>query len=206
MMQFTRSFFGGIGCAVVLMVSPCAASEPAIFAIEEVWELAVNEPDGENVSPQVTFFTSPSVNDDQTYFQVQMNYAADGGFSKGGFHVAAIHHGQMVDEERSGTRQVLTKHHDRIRWTNVMVAIDNTVYFAIKDGSGHDWGTFGGPDYLVQMLGNGTNGLSKYDFQQSLDSVDIGFGANRVDSITLIEVRVTDKDGRKVIVPVNRQP
>jgi hypothetical protein len=206
MMRFTKAFFGGIFCATLLASPTCSGEESEIYLIQEDWEMVVSEPDAATVSPQVTFFTSPSVNSDTTYFQLQMNYAADDGFSPGGFHVAAVKNGQMVDEARSGTQSVLASNGDVIRWTSVMAVINNQLLYAVTNGHGNEWGAFGGPDYLVTMTSTGMADLSEYNPQQSIDSVDIGFGANRVQSVILRTVRAYYQDGRVVDVPVNLQP
>lgn len=207
MNYFTKSFIGGILCATLLGLPTCYADQSEIYRVEEDWELVLNEPDRDNVSPQITFFMSPCVNADDCYFQLQMNYAAEDGFSSGGFHVAAVDHEQFVDEARSSTQTVLSKDGDTVRWTNVMAVINSSrVMFAIKNGHGHDWGDFGGPDYLVELKGHPTVDLSEYHPDQSLGSVDIGFGANRVASLTLVEVRAYYPDGRIVTVAVNQQP
>ena len=166
--------------------------------------MVINEPDPNSHSPQVTFFTAPSGSED-SYFQLQMNYAADQQFSGGGFHVAAVNNSVMLDEERSHTHVALTTAHDHVRWTSVMAWIDNKLYFAVKDGHCGDWGDFGGPDYLVEMP-TSLSDLSGYRAQQSLDAVDIGFGGNRVNSVTLREVVRYYSDGTRETVPVNQQP
>jgi hypothetical protein len=86
-----------------------------------------------------------------------------------------------------------------------MAVIQNKVLFAVRDGHGQEWGSFGGPEYLVKITPSPVADLSEYHPQKSLDSVDIGFGANRVDSVTLREVRVFYTDGRMVAVSVNAQ-
>lgn len=199
-------FIGGILLASMAGSPACLAADSTIYKIEEDWEMVLNDPDPANYSPQVTFFASPSANLDDVYFQLQMNYAADAGFSGGGFHVAAVQSDVIRDEARSDTRRILATDGDHIRWTSVMAVIHNKALFAVKDGLGTEWGTFGGPDYLVKMVQSPVPDLSEYHPQQSLDSVDIGFGANRVQSITLLQVRVFYTDGRTVTVPVNRQP
>ena len=202
-----KGIIGGIIFASVSTAVPaCTASEPAIYKVEEDWEMVISEPDSINISPQITFATSPSVNSEECYFQLQMNYAADEEFSAGGFHVAAVQNEQILDEARSDTRVLLATNGDHIRWTSVMAVISNKVLFAVKDGYGDEWGHFGGPDYLVKIVSSPYADLSEYHPQQSLDTVDIGFGANRVASVTLIQVRVFYTDGRTVTVPVNRQP
>jgi hypothetical protein len=207
MLRITTAIIGGSLWVLSLAgMSAYADDGASIYKVEEVWEMVIQDPDPANQSPQVTFFTSPSVNIDDTYFQLQLNYAADEGFSPGGFHVAAVQGEEMVDEARSDTRRTLATDGDHIRWTSVMAVIQNKLLFAVKDGQSDEWGSFGGPDYLVKITPSPVADLSTYHPQQSLDAVDIGFGANRVASITLIEVRCFYTDGRTLTVPVNRQP
>ncbi len=195
----------GLGFLIVGFTMPCAAQTPAVQMIEEDWEMVINEPDPNSHSPQVTFFTSPCADCDDSYFQLQMNYAADEGFSGGGFHVAAVNKSEIVDEERSQTKVALTTAHDHVRWTNVMALIDGTLYFAVKSGHCNDWGPFGGPEYLVEMPTQSKD-LSDYRSQQSLETVDIGFGGNRVNSVTLRSVILHYSDGTKQRLPLNQQP
>jgi hypothetical protein len=198
---------GGLFFALTLVAaSSCDAADSAIYKIEEDWEMVINEPDSANYSPQVTFFTSPSVNLDHSYFQLQMNYAADEYFSGGGFHVAAVDDDGIVDEARSDTRCTLAIDGDHVRWTSVMAVINGKALFAVRDGYSQEWGEFGGPDYLVKIVPAPVSDLSEYHPQQSLDTVDVGFGSNRVASITLRKVRVFYADGRIVTLPVNLQP
>ncbi|TWU67613.1 hypothetical protein [Crateriforma conspicua] len=179
-------------------------SERSIFFIEEDWELVLNEPAPEINSPQVSFFVFPNSEDENSYFQLQMNYAAEESYSSGGFRVTAVRQSNPVDDERSDDRQLWTIHGDRIRWTTVMASMDNKYLFAIKNGQSEDWGEFGGPDYLVEMIHEGSLGLSRYTPVKSLENVDIGFGANRVGSITLKNVRVVYNDGHVRTVSVNQ--
>ncbi len=191
--------FATVSCSV------CFASEPQIYLIEEDWELTVNDPDPICNSPQITFFTSPTASESD-YFQLQINYAADDEFSSGGFHVAAFRHDAMVDEARSYTRKVLSTDGDLIRWTNVMAVFDHKLHFAVSNGDGQEWGSFGGPEYLVRMHAENVSNLSQYHPQKSLDAVDIGFGANRVESLVLARVRLVYTDGNIVTIPVNMSP
>lgn len=201
-----KTLVGGLVFAT-LIASPsiCQAEQSEVFRIEEDWEMVVNDPDPTNYCPQVTFFASPTTAD-STYFQLQMNYAADDDFSGGGFHVAAVRNGNIVDEARSVTHLALQTDGDRIRWTSVMAAFDNAFFFAVRDGQSDDWGAFGGPDYLVEMPAGSVDDLDNYSPQESLDTVDIGFGANRVSSLKLVRVRVYYKNGNSITIPVNSSP
>jgi hypothetical protein len=201
-----KGIIGGILLATVWAAPNCAADDPTIYKIEEDWEMVIHEPDRVNVSPQVTFSVSPGANEHNCYFQLQMNYFADEFFSAGGFHVAAFHDEAIADEARSATQIVLATHHDHIRWTSVMAVVDGKAMFAVRDGYGADWGAFGGPDYLVKLPTCPVSDLSAYDPQESLDNVDISFGANRVDRVTLIQVRLFYTDGNTVTLPLNANP
>ncbi|MFK8114415.1 MAG: hypothetical protein AB8B91_19590 [Rubripirellula sp.] len=202
-----QAIIGGICAAITLWLGPVGfAEDRSIFRIEEDWELRINDPDPANFSPQITLFVSPSVNSEVDYFQVQLNYSADSEFSGGGFDVAAVRGGDVADEVRSVTSQALSESNDEIRWTNVMVVVNEKLLFAVKNGSSQVWGEFGGPEYLVEIPEAAYPDLAEYHPQQTLDTVDIGFGANRVDSLTLVRVRVYYTDGKVTTVPVNRQP
>ncbi|WP_144057719.1 hypothetical protein [Novipirellula maiorica] len=194
-------------CLAFTMTSSmfCHGQDVAIFKIEEDWEMVLNEPDAINHSPQVTFFTTPT-DEPSRYFQLQLNHAVDTQFSGGGFHVAAVENDQIIDQARSETRAALSSDGDHVRWTSILATVEGQTLFAIKNGHASQWGDFGGPDFLVRMNSDASLGLSQYHPQKSLDAVDIGFGANRVASITLLEVRVFYVDGSVVPVPVNRQP
>jgi len=197
---------GFVALASFLMLGSSRADAPVdqIDRIEEDWEMNLIEPDPENHSPQVTFFVNPNASQSATFFQVQMNYATDASFSGGGFHVAAVVGDDYVDQARSGNRRGLSIDRDTITWTNVMAIFDGQLFFAIKDGYCADWGTFGGPEFLVRMPAAGTTSLNGYHPTHSLEEVDIGFGSNRVASIELKTVRVYYRDGRIVSVPVGQ--
>lgn len=206
MMRYVMSLVGGMFLSMLIVPQTCEAADDTIYKVEEFWEMVINEPDPANLSPQVSFYTSPSVNIDDCYFELQLNHAADEGFSGGGLRVASIDRGEVIEQARSDMQHALAVDGDRIRWTSVMAVSGRKLLFAIKDGMGQEWGAFGGPDFLVTIPGGPVADLSEYHPQNSLDSVDIGFGANRVTSVTLLAVRVYYADGRTITVPVNRQP
>ncbi|MFG0263427.1 MAG: hypothetical protein ACF788_13630 [Novipirellula sp. JB048] len=207
MMRFapTMIMIGGIFIWTAAPGRSADAEEATILKIEEDWEMSVNEPNPASHAPQVTFFTTPTEDPDR-YFQVQFNHAVDTHFSGGGFNVAAVEHERVVDSARSETRAALVVDGGRIRWTHVLADAQGELLFAIKEGHAEEWGEFGGRELLVRLSSDAAVGLSQYHPQKSLDGVDIGLGANRVASITLLEVRVFYDDGRVVAVPVNRHP
>ncbi len=172
--------------------------------VEEDWEMFVNDADKKINSPQVAFFLYPDSDCDECYFQLQMNYAAEEGYSSGGFRVGAFHDEQPVDEERSAIRETLCMDNDHIRWTSAMAVFNGQLMMAVKDGQGYQWGSFGGPHYLVMMDDHDMNNLNHYSHETSLNAVDIGFGANRVSSIRLKTVRLTYTNGHTQTIHVNQ--
>lgn len=173
-----------------------------IYYVEEHWELVLGDPDPLTNSPQVSFFVFPDSRDDSRYFELQMNYAADPGgeadaYSGGGFRVTSVVDGIPHQHRRSESHQRWTSDQDRIRWTSVVAAYDDQWRFAIKNGSGDDWGNFGGPEYLVELPAASDSGLAFYHPKVSVSNVDIGFGKNRVQSIRLRGVTVVYRDGTR---------
>lgn len=189
-----------------LWCSPVAAQDPtlSIVRIEEDWEMKLLTPDPASNSPQVTFFLRPSEFETDRYFQTQMNYATSEEFSGGGFHVAAVVNDSYYDEARSATRRVLSTTSDTVVWTSVMAKQGTDIVFAIKNGHSADWGDFGGVDFLISMPAESVANLNDYRPEQSLDSVDIGFGGNRVESITLKSLRVYYNQGSVKTFDVNQ--
>ncbi|QDT06123.1 hypothetical protein K227x_45300 [Rubripirellula lacrimiformis] len=189
--------------AMALGMSCCQASEDKVWKIEEDWEMVILQPDPQSNSPQVSFTTSPSTEVDDVYFQLQMNHSDSAG---GGIHVAAVLDDKIVDESQSDIRSALSIDGDHVSWTTVMAVIDDRICFAVKDGYGQDWGNFGGPEYVVRMQRRDILDLSKYRPINSLDSVDINFGANRISSSKMLKVRLYYTSGNVVELLVAETP
>ena len=184
--------------------SATAADGLPIYKIEEDWSLVVLEPDPAIHCPQVTLFTFPLGDSQSKYFQLQLNHAADEWFSGGGFQVAAVAQEEVVDRARSEVRTPLATNGDTIQWTVVMACINNEFLYAVKNGTSASWGSFGGPDYLVRMPSGDTTSLSGYSYHNSLNGLDVGFGANRVESLKLVRVRLYDTGGGIHTIDVNQ--
>jgi hypothetical protein len=183
--------------------SVAQSAEPYVYMVEEEWELTVTEPKPLIHSPQLTFYLTPDKNQAGTYFQLQINHAAREGFTGGGFMVTAICDDNAYDEARSDFRDPLSAEGEQLRWTSVMAVIDGDLLFAIKDGQGTQWGSFGGPEYILRMPAGSINSLKNYSPEHSAESTDIGFGANRVQSLVLKKSRKHYSDGNIVECIVN---
>ena len=85
-----------------------------------------------------------------------------------------------------------------------MAVINQSTWYAVRDGYGRDWGNFGGAGYLVRMIPGNSVNLANYRYQQSIENVDIGFGKNRVSRVTLKAVRRFYTDGRVEVLAENQ--
>ena len=193
-----------VGGWCLLATGVASAQAPTLYLVEEDWEMVINQPEVAINSPQVAFFLYPDTNNEDCYFQLQMNYAAEDGYSSGGFRVGAFYREQPMDEQRSQVSETLAWDNDRLRWTSAMAIFDGKLMYALKNGYGYQWGTFGGPEYLVQMDDQDMLTLNNYTPQKSLESVDIGFGSNRVSSILLKRVRLIYTDGSVQTIQINQ--
>ncbi len=191
-------------CLLAALPVRADAQTATVYLVEEEWEMVINEPEPAINSPQVAFFLYPAADHPECYFQLQLNYAAEAGYSSGGFRVGAFYNESPIDEERSQVSQTLAWDNDRVRWTSAMAVFHGKLMYALKDGYGYQWGAFGGPDYLVEMDDQDMHALDHYSPQKSLESVDIGFGANRVHSICLKRVHLTYTDGHKQTIDINQ--
>lgn len=195
-------FIAFLGIAAVRAPTGRSA-EPYVYMIEEDWELSVTEPKPLIHSPQLSFYLTPDKTQADIYFQLQINHAAREGFNGGGFMVTAIRNDLAYDEARSTFRDPLSADGEQIRWTSAMAVIDGSLLFAIKDGTGTHWGNFGGPEYILKMPANSIQSLQNYSPLHSVESMDIGFGANRVRSVLLKKSRAYYTDGKVSEVLVN---
>lgn len=194
-------------CFLGLTTIPALAEEVStqVYKIEEDWELCVTEPDANNFSPQVNLFMAADADNDSTYFQLQLNYAAQDDFSGGGFRVAALSAEKVVDEARSSTRGALNQTSDTVVWTNVLAVINSELLFAVKNGYCNAWGSFGGPDYLIRMPAGSITDLSQYKYLESSDTAEISFGKNRVSGLRLKRVRLYALNGTYTTIELSGQ-
>lgn len=203
-----RLRWSGLVLALLAACLPntAAASDLDPVRVEEDWELVLNQPNAEIHSPQLTLFMFPSQSNDNMYFQLQLNHAATADYAGGGYQVTAVADGIPLDFVRSSIRQPFRQDQGLVVWTTVMANMNGEILFAVKDGLADDWGAFGGPEYLVRMPAGGLTSLNDYSPLQTIEAVDVGFGANRVASLVLKRVRLYYPNGQVVSLTVNLSP
>jgi hypothetical protein len=186
-----------------LWSSNVAAAEPHVYMVEEDWELVVGEPKPAIHSPQLSFYLFPDAASPGVYFRLQLNHAARQDFAGGGFMVTAVVNEVAHDEAKSDFRTPLTYDGERLKWTSAMAVMNGELLYAIKDGLGSHWGSFGGPDYILRMPAGAVRSLDGYSPQESVKSLEIGFGSNRVKTLVLKKARLHYSNQEVVEVVLN---
>jgi hypothetical protein len=116
--------------------------------------------------------------------------------------VTAVVNEVAHDEAKSDFRTPLAYDGERLKWTSAMAVMNGELLYAIKDGLGSHWGSFGGPEYILRMPAGAIRSLDDYSPHESVRSVEIGFGSNRVTTLVLRKARLhyTNKEVVEVVL------
>jgi hypothetical protein len=72
---------------------------------------------------------------------------------------------------------------------------DGNVTFEITNGSSATWGEFGSDGYLKVTVESEISNLNRYHPKFSVEQSGVGYAGNRVESLTLKEVRLIMSSG-----------
>lgn len=166
---------------------------PTIVRIEEDWELALNEPESELIAPQFYTVMAPQASCERAFFQVTWNFREMPDFQPGGLQVQAWS-GEDYEGLHNVAENSLARRAENIRWTQAMVTNGDMVGFAITNGESSSWGSFGG-DSVGVLQTSPVIDLNNYDPDFSATKSYVTYGANRVNSLRMREVRWYTEDG-----------
>jgi hypothetical protein len=194
----SRNFFGsrcalGVwAIAFVFVVSSAALAVEipnGVTQIEEDWELIVTDPDDEVNSPQITCTMSPAGGTAGLHVTFELNHRTQPDYFDGGMQL------QMWNGEDfwgvSPGAWNYSLHHDNevVTWTQRMIVSPCCLTFEVDNGDSDSWGQFGGNGQLRVSSLVPVWDLSNYDPASSALLSGVGFGGQRVASLTLREVR-----------------
>jgi len=183
--------------AVCLSLSPASLTRAQegndpVVKVEEKWSLTINEPAPELDSPQLNTVMSPGGT--SLYGLFTINYRDYRGFIPGGVG-AEVWDGDDQLSTRSQHTGHLNSNNETITWTQVLEVNGLELKFKVVNGTSESWGSFGGDTLTVSRLLSGSLTLDAYDSATSANHAVITFGGNRVESLTLVEVRQTRLSG-----------
>lgn len=198
-----RSCGGFLGCrfiafctafAVALLVltdssvSQAGFPEPVV-RVEEDWELVLDEPSDVLTAPQFHTVMSPFSNVDSFLGQVIWNYRELPDFCPGGIQMQ-VWSGDSLFREKSFGWGSLSTNAEAVTWTQALATDGTNLSFTIRNGQSTTWGTFGYPGQNMKIQGDANlPDLNGYDSDVSVNNSCVTFGANRVVSLKIREVR-----------------
>lgn len=177
--------------------SPLSAQSTAtIVRVEEDWSVQINLPDANTSSPQIATQMNPHVDYPNTYALYCLNYKEIPTFFGGGMEIQLWEGNQVLDVDAYSAYEISTEN-ETILWTQAMEIKDGKMSFSVTNGSSQSFGQFGGESFKVTQSTVLVD-LGNYSVQDSIDNSGIVFGANRVQSLKIVEVRYIKSDGTVV--------
>jgi hypothetical protein len=181
--------------ALIAMCFGTSAKALEIVAIEEYWELNLGEPDGGSSSPQVSMVMSPIGSLDGQYFAFTLNYHTAPEWSPGGTQVQVWNGEELADYHTGSQQSALSQNNETVRWVERTELVDGKLVFEVVSGESDSWGDFAAPGELKFVLDTDLTNLNGYRPAVSLEQSGVGYGGNRVRSLTLQKLRWIDAQG-----------
>ncbi len=160
-----------------------------IDRVEEDWRLVVAEPDTLLVSPQITCTMSPVGNLNSDYAVFDVNLRNFPSYEAGGVQLQVWNGDNSVSSIRSKSGVVLGEANEVVTWTQVMTVQDGHLSFEVTNGQSTSWGSFGDGNSIALVKDTNLQNLNEYSPASTVDNSGVGYGANRVASLTLVGIR-----------------
>jgi hypothetical protein len=176
--------------AAICVVGAAASFAQTIDRVEEDWRLVVSEPDTLLVSPQVTCTISPSGNLNSDYAVFDVNLRNFPSYEAGGVQLQLWNGDSAVSSIRSKSGVALQGANEEISWTQRMTIQDNHLSFEVVDGQSTTWGAFGDGSSISVTKETDLDDLNGYSPELTVENSGVGFGSNRVGSLTLVAIRL----------------
>lgn len=190
-----RAKFLFLAASAILLTSQLSAQDYRILRLEEEWELVVTEPDTERAGPQITCILAPRGVAAGMHATLELNHSSEYEFTPGGVHL------QLWDGDvHQGTRSVqlykpLEHRNETIRWTQVLDLHDGILTFEIQNGESTTWGNFASTGTMKFQVASAATSLNSYSPDKSAQLSGIGYGSNRVGSLTIKRVKLWTETG-----------
>ncbi len=173
--------------SAILVASPTFAWADDIVRVEEDWELVMGTPDPSTVSPQATCTFAPAGNLNSFYAVFDLNLRNFPSYEAGGVQLQLWNGNSSVEAVREKAGYTLRTDGETVSWTQRMSLDDHELQFAVVNGNSTTWGQFG--TSIAITIPSELENLNSYSPELSVENSGIGFGANRVSSLTLVRTR-----------------
>jgi hypothetical protein len=184
---------------VGLFAAMTVAQSPSnIVRVEQDWVLVVGTPDPDRVTPQIVCVISPFDNARSLYAAFELNQRSHAQFTSGGMQLQVWNGEETLTEQTSESTAVLDTPGETITWTQKMLLVDGTLVFAVTDGQSSTWGNFGfGGEHMVVTADSTLTNLNAYNSAVSVTNSGAGYGANRVKTLAIKQVRLFTATGEQ---------
>lgn len=160
-----------------------------VVRVEEDWELVLNEPQDSLNSPQFHTAMSTSGDLNSYYGQIIWNHWEEPRYAPGGLQLQGWD-GDVMSRDRGFDLGLLSATAETVTWTQSLDVDSpfNTLYFGVSSGQSSTWGSFGGSEVRIGKHWEATD-LNGYRTNVSVENSCITYGANRVTSMRVLQVR-----------------
>jgi hypothetical protein len=196
---FRKSIRLGLAAVAAVALSLAAPTEARqlptfgdVVKVEQDWEIDVGSPDATMCSPQLFILAYPESGGDY-WTEFLINYNDQPQFSAGGVQIQ-VWQGSYVlgGADNSPNQAVLQTQGERVTFTLSMRTINGSLHFRAKNVSSTSFGNIGN---LVTNVPYGKPNLNNYSTADTVANSGILYGANRVNSMILKQVRKYDAAG-----------
>ena len=181
--------FTAVFSALLMPLGMTTASGQAIVEVQEDWELVIGTPDLNTAAPQVTCIISPGADLMDLHAALELNQQTWPHYTPGGVQLHAWDGEYLLESERYPSDAVLGTAGETITWTMRMAMDGTDVIFDVDDAVSSTWGNFGANGELWIRRTAPSENLNHYSPEVSVQNSAIGYAGNRVQSLTLKEVR-----------------
>jgi hypothetical protein len=173
---------------------PGGGSLPGVVVVrvEEDWSLLVNQPDQNFAAPQVStqMARAPWA---PRFCNFHINSTDIPAFASGGLQLQVWKGSSNLAYLNSSTSPVLATNNELITWTQYLTQNGSGgLTFGISAASSQTFGDFSG---MSLDIPGGSTVLDNYSPDYSLQNSGVTFGANRVSSFVITQVRMYYSDG-----------
>jgi hypothetical protein len=172
-----------------LMLGASFQSTPQPDRIEEDWQVVLGTPESSTNCPQLLTSMSPTGADTDPSLVFKLNYRDQPNYQTGGLSAQVWQGKQFLSNSDQGTEQCSTAN-ETITWTQRMSLSGGNVNFKVRSGDSTTWGQFGVNDTDLSVNSSSSlSDLSGYSPATSVAKAGATYGADRVTSMTLLQVR-----------------
>jgi len=181
--------FLSVASTLGLMLGASFQSTPQPDRIEEDWQLVVGTASTGNTCPQVLTDMSPTGVDTDPFMVFKLNYRDQPSYQGGGLSAQVWQGSQFVSNSDQGSAQLSTPN-ETVTWTQRMSLSGGNLSFKVLSGNSTTWGQFGANDTdLAVNTSSSLADLSGYSPAKSVAKAGATYGADKVTSMTLVQVR-----------------